>query len=42
MIEHTSNILNPNKGIISSLLKVFVMFQLCLFDDKEYEEGKVL
>ena len=33
-MEHTANILNPNKGIIPSLLKVFAMFELRLFDDK--------
>ena len=25
-IEHTANIINPNKGLIPSLLKVFAMF----------------
>ena len=34
IIEHTENILNPNKGIITSLLKLFAIFQLRLFDDK--------
>ena len=29
----------PNKGRINLLLKVFAMFQLCLFYDKHYEEG---
>ena len=32
-MEHTANILNPNKGIIPSLLKVFAMFQLRIIDD---------
>ena len=41
IIEHTANIINPNKGIIPSLLKVFPMFQLRLFYDKHDEEGKV-
>ena len=40
IIKHTANILKPNKGPIPSLLKVFDMFQLRLFDDKEDEEGK--
>ena len=40
--EHTVNIINPNKEIIPSLLKVFDMFQLRLFDDKDDEEGKVV
>ena len=35
IIEHTANIIKPNKGIITSLLKVFAMFQLRLFDDKQ-------
>ena len=34
IMEHTANILNPNKGLIPSLLKVFAMFQLLLIDDK--------
>ena len=33
IMEHTANILNPNKGIIPSLLKVFAMFQLRIIDD---------
>ena len=31
IIEHTANILDPNKGIITSLLKVFAMFQLHIY-----------
>ena len=42
IIEHTTNILNPNKGLIISLIKVFAMFKLRLFDDKEDEEVKVV
>ena len=42
IIEHTGNIINPNKGLITSLLKVFAMLQLRSFDDKEYKEGKRL
>ena len=34
IIEHTSNILKPNKGLIPSLLKLFSMFHLRLFFDK--------
>ena len=30
IMGHTANILNPNKGLILSLLKVFYMFELCL------------
>ena len=41
IIEHTANIIKPNKGIITSLLKVFFMFQLRLFDDKHNEEGNI-
>ena len=33
-MEHTTNIQNPNKGLIPSLLNMFAMFQLRLFDDK--------
>ena len=33
ILEHTANILKPNKGLIYSLLKVFVMFELRLIDD---------
>ena len=37
IVEHTANILKPNKGLITSLLKVFVMFELSLV----YERDKV-
>ena len=30
-MEHTKNTLEPNKSLISSLFKVFDMFQLCIF-----------
>ena len=39
IIEHTANILKPNKGLIISLLKGFFMFPLRLFYDKHNEEG---
>ena len=32
-MEHTENIPNLNKGIITSLLMVFAMFELRLIDD---------
>ena len=35
IMEHTENILNPNKGLITSLLKLFSMFKLRLIDDKD-------
>ena len=35
IMEHTANIINPNKGIIPSLLKAFAMFELRLIGDKE-------
>ena len=35
-MEHTANLMKTNKGIISSLLKVFAMFELCLIGDKEH------
>ena len=41
-IEHTENILKPNKGLIPSLLKEFSMFQLSLFYDKHNVEWKVV
>ena len=34
-MEHTTNIMRTNKGLISSLLKVFAMFDLHLIGDKE-------
>ena len=34
IMEHTANILKPNKGLITSLLRVFPMFQLSLIYDK--------
>ena len=40
IIEHTTTILKPNKGLIPSLLKVFAMFPLRLFDNKQDEEGE--
>ena len=33
-MEYTANNINPNKGIIPSLLKLFVMFDLRLIDEK--------
>ena len=33
-MEHTANILNPNKGLITSLLRVFAMFELRLIYDR--------
>ena len=35
IMGHTSNIINPNKGIITSLLKVFSMFELRSIGDKD-------
>ena len=34
-MEHTANILKPNKAMIPSLLNLFAMFELCLIDDKD-------
>ena len=39
IMEHTANILKPNKGLIPSLLEAFSMFELRLFDDKYKVEG---
>ena len=39
IMEHTENILNPNKGIIPSLLKLFVLFELRLMDDGDTVEA---
>ena len=38
-MEHTANILKPKQGIITSLLKVFVMFYLSLIDDRDKLEA---
>ena len=38
IIEHTAKIINQNKGIILSILKVFAMFELRLFDDRDKVE----
>ena len=35
IMEHTANIMTPNKGIINSLLKSFAMFELRLIGDRE-------
>ena len=39
IMEHTANIINPNKGLITSLLKVFYMFELRLIDDNDKVEA---
>ena len=39
IMEHTANILTPDKGLISSLLKVFAMFELPLIDDGDKVEA---
>ena len=39
IMEHTANILKPNKGIIPSLLKVFAMFEMILIDDQDEMEA---
>ena len=39
IMEQTANILNPNKGIITSLLKVLAMFELRLIDDKDKSDA---
>ena len=41
-MEHSENIIKPNKSLINSLLKVFAMFQLRIFFDKRYENGNVV
>ena len=38
-MELIENILNPNKGLIPSLLKVFAMFELHLLDDRDKVEA---
>ena len=35
IMEHTENIINPNKGLIPSLLKVFSIFELRLIDYRD-------
>ena len=42
VIEHTSNILEPNKWLIPSLLNSFSMFQLRIFYDKHNEEENIV
>ena len=42
IIDHTANILEPNKALIPSLLRVFAMFQLYIFYDTHNEEYNVL
>ena len=37
--EHNENILKQNKGLITSLLKVFYMFELRLIDDNDKVEA---
>ena len=34
-MEHTENIMGTNNGLISSLLKLFAMFELRLLSDEE-------
>ena len=34
-MEHPANITKKNNGYISSLLKVFSMFDICLLSDEE-------
>ena len=38
-MEHTANILNPIKGLITSLIRVFAMFELRLIDDRDKVEA---
>ena len=38
-MEHTTNILKPKQGLITSLLKEFAMFELCLIDDRDKVEA---
>ena len=39
IMEHTANILKPKQGLITSLLKVFSMFELSLIDDRNKVEA---
>ena len=39
IIKHTAEILNPNKGLITSLLMVSDMFELRLIDDRDKVEA---
>ena len=38
-MEHTENIINTNRGLIPSLLRVFGMFGLRLIDDRDKLEA---
>ena len=40
IMEHTANIIQPNTNIITSLLKVFEMFELRLIYDKDKLDSK--
>ena len=41
-MEHTKNIINPKQDLITSLLKLFAMFQLRLIDDRDKVESIVI
>ena len=41
-MEHTANTINPNKGIIPSLIKIFTMFEFCLIDYKDKLDTKAI
>ena len=41
-MEHTASIIETDISSIPSLLKVFAMFQVCLFYDKHNEEDNVV
>ena len=38
-MEHTANSLEPNTGLINSLLKVFAMLEVRLIDDQDEVEA---
>ena len=38
-MEHTANIMNPNEGLMNTLLKLFAMFELRLIYDIDKVES---
>ena len=42
IVDHIANILEKNKSLITSLLKVFSMFRLCIFYYNHNEEENVV
>ena len=41
-MEHIANILELNKSLVNSLIKVFAMCQLRVFSDKKFEKENIV